>query len=1356
LEGGVVVSQNIEDQIVSMQFDNKQFESGVSTSMGTLDKLKSSLAFPDAGKGLADVTKAAGRFNLNPMSSAIEGVSKTWLAMTTVALTAISNITNRVLNAGISIAKSFTIDPLKQGFSEYEKNLNSTQTIIANTGKTVGVVNKYLNDLNHYSDQTIYNFGQMADSIGKFTAAGVEIDAATSSIKGMANTAALGGASVEQLNTAMYQTSQALASGTIRLMDFNSLQTAGLAGQKVQKQLFQETARTMKDEGAAMQAAIDKHGNFRDSLQEGWFSADIFNKSMKVMAGNTLKSGKTVAFTVKQLQGMGYSLQAAKDLNKMSKAAIDSATKVKTLSQLMDVAKEAIGSGWAKIFQDVFGDFAQATKLWTGVSNTVTGAIGKVFNAVDKMLVGWRDLGGFEDLWTTVGNVFKVIGNLLHPLVALFQAILPPTKQAGSGLAKFTSFLATFTGWLVKLTDPIGNFKINLGFLGKLFKIVGSAVSSFVGALKPLLPIMANLSAQVGDMFNQGMEIAGNLIAGWTAGLDPKALKEAAINLADSWIQWIKDALGIHSPATTMIPIGENIVMGILEGLNGGAQILIAGLAKMFKFVGQALKAVVENVSWSDVLDTLNSALFIGLVLTFRKFLGSFTGLVGSFQKVMSSAGGVLDQVTSNLKTMQSQVRSEIVRNIAISVAILAASALLLSTVDSKKLGVSLGAIAGLMVTLISAMGIVGKGSKKMDAKAIAKQTGLMLAMSTAMVAFATSILILTGAVALMGQLDMETIKKGLIGVGGVIALITTTTAIMGKTGGGATMIGAATAMTIMALALTEFVGVMKLYQNLDWKTLVQGGGSAAAVMVALGLAMRTFGKGSVGGATGLIIASAALVILAKALQMLASIGLGDMIKTVVALDFALASIATAAMAMSAAEGGAGSMLVMAAAIIVLAKALQILGSMSLWDIIKALGALVVTLALVAGAAILLTPAVPLIAALGSALLLVGLAVLAAGVGILAFATALGIVAVVGPAAFAALADGIDELIAILPKLGEAFGLMLVSFFTGIAKGAGPLAKALGKLLGVIIDELIKLVPKAGRYMTAVINELIRVVFAAETRIYRAGIRFIMGFLDALIEATPKFIRKGTDLIIAFIEGLSKNGVRMINAAGEAVLNFLTGLDAAIVYYEPQIIEKGFEIAGHLVQGMVEGIKDGIGAVGEAAGNLAQSALDKIKHPWEIFSPSHATRRYGNYFGEGAALGIKDKHAAVEKESEEMANKALSAMTYAFKNSKKVTDGFGELRPKITPILDLAQLERDASLISAKMGSHSIRAEVSRNTARDIAGEHAARNGSGGNHDGGDTYEFVQNIYSPKPVNHVKVYRGTKSQIALFKEVKGK
>src|SRR4029079_2104690 len=190
----------------------------------------------------------------------------------------------------------FTIDPITQGFQEYEKNLNSTQTIMANTGKSVKIVGQYLGDLNHYSDQTIYNFGQMADSIGKFTAAGVNLPNATDAIKGMANSAALSGSSVDQLNTAMYQMSQALSTGTIRLMDWNSLANAGMGGKNIREALM-ATNKTLGDHGAAMEAAIQDQGSFRDSLQAGWLNAETFTKTMKVMAGQTNKAGKTVAFS---------------------------------------------------------------------------------------------------------------------------------------------------------------------------------------------------------------------------------------------------------------------------------------------------------------------------------------------------------------------------------------------------------------------------------------------------------------------------------------------------------------------------------------------------------------------------------------------------------------------------------------------------------------------------------------------------------------------------------------------------------------------------------------------------------------------------------------------------------------------------------------------------------------------------------------------------------------------------------------------------------------------------------------------------------------------------------------------------
>jgi tape measure domain-containing protein len=1350
------MSNNIEDEIVSMQFDNKQFESGVGTSLGTIGKLKSSLAFPDAGKGLSDINTQVGRFNMTPMSSAIQGVSKLWLGLATVAVTAISNITNKVVDSGLNLVKSFTFDPIKQGFQEYEKNLNSIQTIMANTGASVQTTNKYLNQLNHYSDQTIYSFGTMADSIGKFTAAGVNISDATSAIKGMANSAALGGSSVDQLNTAMYQVSQALATGTIRLMDWNSISTAGLGGTNMQK-AFEDTARTAADGGAAMDAAVSSAGNFRDSLQAGWFSADIFNKTMKVFAGNTLKSGKTVAYTVKQLQGMGYSLEAAKNLNKLSQAAIDSATKVKTASQLIDVVKESIGSGWSKIFQDVFGNFKEASKLWTGVSATITGAVGRVFGAVDKMLVGWRNLGGFNELWNTVGNVFKVLGNLIHPVVALFQALLPSTGKAGSSLEKFTSFLEHFTHFLVKLTNPLGKTTFKLGFMSKIFKIIAGTVSAFLGALKPLLPILNTLGDYVGNLFGQGMDIAGNLIAGWTQGLDPKALQKAAVDLADSWVTWIKDALGIHSPAASMVPIGLNILQGIVLGLQKGATFLIGALQGIFTGMGKAMKYMVANISWSDILDTINTGLFLGLVLTFRQFVKAFTGTIGQFQSIMGKAGGVLDQVTSNLKTMQQKVKSEVIRNIAISVALLAASALLLSTIDTKKLGIALGAIGGLMIGLITAMKVSGggKSAKQLSPQQIAKQSGALLAMGAAMIAFATAVTILTGAVAIMGQLDPKTIKNGLEGISGVIALIVAATAILGKTGGGATMLAAASAMVVLAAALTAFVGVMKIYEKLDMKTIVQGGGKAALVIAGIGLAMRAFGGNAIGGSVGLIIASAALLILAKALKQMAKIGGGDMLKTVAALVVILTALAAAGAVMSASEGGALSLLVMAAALIVLAKALDIIAKIPFWDLVKAIGAIVVSLALIAAAAVLLSPAIPLISALGIAVLLLGGGMALAGLGVLAFATALGIMAVIGPAAFQAIHDGIKQFLDLAPSLGEAVGIFLVSLITGFVNAAGPLAKAIGKLIGILIDEVIKLIPKLRKLVQKLINSIIDIVVNSETHAGKAVIGFVLAMLNALDDAMPKLIRKGTQLVVSIITGLGNAAGKIVNAMGKTILKFLDATDKAIIKYEPQIIAKGLKIAADLIAGMVQGIRDGAGAVGDAAEQLALDALDKVKHPWKLFSPSHVTREYGQYFGLGAALGIKDKHAAVEKEAGEMANKALAAMKMTFKNSKNAAAGLEDMRPKISPVLDLTQLAKDATQIGSHLGEHTISTNLSRRTARDIASEAASRHHHHDDKVAGDSYEFVQNNYSPKPINHVAAYRGTKSQIALFKEVKG-
>lgn len=238
---------SVDDRIVAMQFNNTSFEQRITQTLASLEKLKSSLDFANSTKGLEDLNVAGNRFNLDGMASALDNISSKFTAMGAVAFSVINNLVSRVVDAGVQLAKSLTLDPILQGFTEYETNLNSIQTILANTqsdGTNLEQVNAALKQLNEYSDRTIYNFSEMARNIGTFTAAGVDLETSVNAIKGIANLAAISGSTSAQASTAMYQLSQAIAAGSVRLMDWNSVVAAGMGGEVFQRALF-ETGKAM-------------------------------------------------------------------------------------------------------------------------------------------------------------------------------------------------------------------------------------------------------------------------------------------------------------------------------------------------------------------------------------------------------------------------------------------------------------------------------------------------------------------------------------------------------------------------------------------------------------------------------------------------------------------------------------------------------------------------------------------------------------------------------------------------------------------------------------------------------------------------------------------------------------------------------------------------------------------------------------------------------------------------------------------------------------------------------------------------------------------------------------------------------
>ncbi len=390
------MSKEVDERVVSMQFDNKNFESNVQTSLSTLDKLKKSLNMEGASKGLGQVETASKRLNFSGLGNAIGTVNAKFSALEVMGVTALANITNSAVNAGKRIVSALAIDPIKTGFQEYETQINAVQTILANTeskGTTLQQVNSALDTLNTYADKTIYNFTEMTRNIGTFTAAGVDLDTSVSAIQGIANLAAVSGSSSQQASTAMYQLSQALSSGTVKLQDWNSVVNAGMGGQVFQDALKQ----TARAHGIAIDQMIEDEGSFRESLKHGWISSEILTETLNQFTMAAEEGSDAWNTYKKSLMDKGYTEEQAVSILKMANTATDAATKVKTFTQLWDTLKESAQSGWTQSWEIIVGDFEEAKSFLTVISNRVGELIGESADARNEMLSGglssgWKQL----------------------------------------------------------------------------------------------------------------------------------------------------------------------------------------------------------------------------------------------------------------------------------------------------------------------------------------------------------------------------------------------------------------------------------------------------------------------------------------------------------------------------------------------------------------------------------------------------------------------------------------------------------------------------------------------------------------------------------------------------------------------------------------------------------------------------------------------------------------------------------------------------------------------------------------------------------------------------------------------------
>lgn len=615
------MSTTIDEKVVEMRFDNRQFESNVQTSLNTLERLKRSLDMEGAAKGLEQVNDAAKRCDMSKLSGALETVQARFSSLEVMAMTTLANITNSAVNAGKRMLAAFTIDPIRTGFNEYELKMGSIQTIVASTGESLDVVNQKLDELNTYSDKTIYSFSDMTQNIGKFTNAGVKLDDAVAAIQGVANVAAVSGANANEASRAMYNFGQALSAGYVKLIDWKSIENANMATVEFKQQLIDtavEMGTLVKVGGQYRSTTKDLKGNvselftstslFNESLSAQWMTTDVLTKTLGDYADETTEIGKK-AFA------------AAQD--------------VKTFSQLIDTLKESAQSGWAETWQFIVGDYEEAKKSLTEFNEFFSNIISSSAEARNSLLGG-----ALTSSWGQLKDTVKDAGLSVDDFRAALQETASETVSDFDKMVEEAgSFDETLSkGWLTTdiLTKTLDKLANQATGTSEGLSALSDEQLKSAGYTEEQVQAIRELARQAETATGPVAELVENM----TRKSGRELLFESMLNICkalESYFGALKEAWReIFPPATS------EQLYGIIEGLNRFTEGLILSDETMDK-VKRTFSGVFAVL---DILGQALSALFNGV----KPLLGGLSSLASGFLSVTAAVGDWLTGIDGAIR----------------------------------------------------------------------------------------------------------------------------------------------------------------------------------------------------------------------------------------------------------------------------------------------------------------------------------------------------------------------------------------------------------------------------------------------------------------------------------------------------------------------------------------------------------------------------------------------------------------------------------------------------------------------------------------------------------------------------------
>ena len=1163
------MSNTIDEKVVEMRFDNKNFETNIKDTMKTLEAFKKQLQFSGASEGLEEINNYAKKMNFNGLTEAVDTVKVSFSALEVMAITALTNITNSAVNAGKRIISALTIDPIKTGFNEYEQKMDAVRVIMASAGeaegKTLDEVTAKIQELNKYADDTIYSFSDMTTNIGKFTNAGVKLDDAVLAIKGISNEAARSGANAQEASRAMYNFAQALSMGYVQLIDWKSIENANMATVEFKNTLLETAIATGKVTKTA--DGMYKTGKetynlqqmFKDGLKDQWLTSDILIDTLKKYADETTEFGQKM---------------------------YDAAKQVTTVSKLWDTLKEAAQSGWGQTWELIVGNLDEARVVLTNVSNVISNIINQSAEARNAILKEWRELGGRNDLIEAFKNIYKSISSLLTPIKEAFREIFP--KITGKDLANLTKKFKEFTSSLIINEETAKNIKETFKGLFSVLKVGTTIMKSVIDFS---IKVLSNFKGLGSFIFS----ITGSIGKSLSDIYDVIVKSGLLINILN----------GISNMLISLIQGIRTFTIEILklDRITDIFRTLYGYLSKILSSITKAINDIIKNGNLKSGIDIINGGILGGLLLGLKSFVKNINNIIGDAKGSIGNIKDVLSSVKDILKAYQQEINSKTLMNIAKAIGILTLSLWVLSTIDEESLGRALSGMAGVITELMTTLFIF---MKMMSNKTL---TGGILKGAGSLIAISTSLLIIAGALKILSTLSWDEIWRGLVAMGGALAEMIIILSLLRFSKGGLkgsvsmlilansliaiglalkilatlswddikrslTAMGVAlaelvvvliamrlakgsvknsTAMLIMVNSLIILSGALKILATMNWDEIwrsISVMGIALAELTATLLLLR-FAKGSIKNASSILIMVNSMIVLAGALKILATMNWDEIWKSITAMGIALAELTATLLLLRLAKGSiksSASILIMANSMVILAGALKIFSTLSIGDIAKSLITIALALGIFGGAAALLTPVIPAMLGLAAAIGVFGLALVSLGAGLTLIGTGFGILKaqIIGniDLLLISLKALIVGFVKMIPEIILAAKDIIIAFCDTIIEAAPKITETFFKLLLETLKQLNDYIPdiisELSIFIIKVFDELAEKIPKMISGFIKVLDAVLKGFKEAINELDPSVLAgfienaKSLSVIFIFLAGLSK----ILPAAMKGVIGF--------------------------------------------------------------------------------------------------------------------------------------------------------------------------------------------------------------------------